>query len=139
MSHYLVGGLGLWVDSCSSTDPGPRTAQFFPAGTEVDDSLPRWSFLQKRGPPIDAAPLDWPTYEYMTSMYVIGLGYPYWAINTRFLVTEPFILDQSRLGGPDVLGAAGGTVYIGRPPNASPISGTPLDHWGRPMQFYEGA
>jgi hypothetical protein len=136
--HYFIGGQGLFVDSCTSSDPGPRVARFYPPGTEIDDSLPQWSFLQKRGPPIDAAPLDWPTYEYMTSIYVIGLGFPYWAINTRFLVTQPFILDQSRLDGPDVLGAAGGSVYFGRPPNASPVVGKPLNPWGFPTP-YEGA
>jgi hypothetical protein len=141
MSRYIVGGQGMFVDSCSSSDPGPRTATLYPAGTIIDDSLPAWAFLAKRGPPIDAAPLDWPTYEYMISLYVVGLGFPYWRVSTRFLTTGgPFVLDQSQLGGVDVLGGAapvvGGQVF-GLPPNTKQTVGPNVDYWGRPCPWTE--
>lgn len=102
MSQYIVGGLGWWVDHDSRGD----TPMFFPPGTFIDDSTPEWAPLAKLGPPMDACPTTWATYWYMTSqMGVVGLGYDYTQVSTRFLPPGgPFILDQSQLGGPDVLG-----------------------------------
>ena len=98
--RYVIDGNGWWVDRDNRGD----TPMFFGPGTMIDDSLPQWAALVGIGPPMDAAPLDYPTYYYMISYGVVGLGYSYTQVSTRFLVGGLFTLDQSRLGGSDVLG-----------------------------------
>jgi hypothetical protein len=128
--RYIVGGLGWAPDH--PTDP---SKQYFPPGTIIDDSND--PYLASVGPPIDACPLDWPTYFYMISFEVAGKGYDYHWVSTRFLPSAgPFILGQSKLGEPDrVLGPGGQPVYMGPPPNQPPIVGDPVDYWGRPMPW----
>jgi hypothetical protein len=132
---YLVGGIG-WAPN----HPTNPALHFLPAGTLIDDSLPQWSALVGKGPPIDAAPMDWETYFYMISWYVEGLGYPYTQVSTRFLTNEAFVLDESRLGGPDVLGPAPtqqGFARFGPTPSVKTTIGPNIDYWGRPTPWTE--
>lgn len=99
--RYIIGGQGWWVDRDKRGD----TPTFLAPGTLVDDSTPQYAALAGIGPPIDAAPLDFSTYYYMISFGgVVGLGYNYTQVSTRFLQGNLFTLDHSRLGGADVLG-----------------------------------
>jgi hypothetical protein len=73
MSRFVVGGGGWAVNN-----------RLVAAGTTIDTGNAPNPVI-----PPDATPLDYPTWAYMVSLGVVGMGYDPDLISTAFLVVSP--------------------------------------------------